>query len=178
MPTILIVEDEAKMRRLLELNLGEDGFDTRLRRRRRSRRRDAPARSRRPRYHRSQVARHGRPRISPRRKAHECSAAGDCDDRLRHRRNRGRSHESRRQRLRAEAFLARRNAHGGAQRARRPPPARREPLAPRRTRQALRVSEHRGPQPENAGSARHWSSASRQRIPRSWSAAKAASEKI
>jgi DNA-binding NtrC family response regulator len=26
MPTILIVEDEAKMRRLLELNLGEDGF--------------------------------------------------------------------------------------------------------------------------------------------------------
>ena len=25
-PTILIVEDEAKMRRLLELNLGEDGF--------------------------------------------------------------------------------------------------------------------------------------------------------
>lgn len=29
MPIILIVEDEAKMRRLLELNLGEDGFDTR-----------------------------------------------------------------------------------------------------------------------------------------------------
>ncbi len=29
MATILIVEDEAKMRRLLELNLGEDGFDTR-----------------------------------------------------------------------------------------------------------------------------------------------------
>ena len=29
MSTILIVEDEAKMRRLLELNLGEDGFDTR-----------------------------------------------------------------------------------------------------------------------------------------------------
>ena len=29
MPTILIVEDEAKMRRLLELNLGEDGFETR-----------------------------------------------------------------------------------------------------------------------------------------------------
>jgi DNA-binding NtrC family response regulator len=28
MPTILIVEDEAKMRRLLELNLGEDGFKT------------------------------------------------------------------------------------------------------------------------------------------------------
>jgi DNA-binding NtrC family response regulator len=28
MPTILIVEDEAKMRRLLELNLGEDGFTT------------------------------------------------------------------------------------------------------------------------------------------------------
>ena len=28
MPTILIVEDEAKMRRLLELNLGEDGFHT------------------------------------------------------------------------------------------------------------------------------------------------------
>src|SRR5579862_8639443 len=28
MPTILIVEDEAKMRRLLELNLGEDGFQT------------------------------------------------------------------------------------------------------------------------------------------------------
>jgi DNA-binding NtrC family response regulator len=28
MPTILIVEDEAKMRRLLELNLGEDGFIT------------------------------------------------------------------------------------------------------------------------------------------------------
>src|ERR1700752_1867160 len=28
MATILIVEDEAKMRRLLELNLGEDGFDT------------------------------------------------------------------------------------------------------------------------------------------------------
>jgi DNA-binding NtrC family response regulator len=28
MPTILIVEDEAKMRRLLELNLGEDGFGT------------------------------------------------------------------------------------------------------------------------------------------------------
>src|ERR1700729_3417256 len=28
MPTILIVEDEAKMRRLLELNLGEDGFRT------------------------------------------------------------------------------------------------------------------------------------------------------
>ena len=27
-PTILIVEDEAKMRRLLELNLGEDGFST------------------------------------------------------------------------------------------------------------------------------------------------------
>jgi len=25
MPNILIVEDEAKMRRLLELNLGEDG---------------------------------------------------------------------------------------------------------------------------------------------------------
>jgi DNA-binding NtrC family response regulator len=28
MPTVLIVEDEAKMRRLLELNLGEDGFNT------------------------------------------------------------------------------------------------------------------------------------------------------
>jgi len=28
MPTVLIVEDEAKMRRLLELNLGEDGFST------------------------------------------------------------------------------------------------------------------------------------------------------
>jgi len=28
MPAILIVEDEAKMRRLLELNLGEDGFQT------------------------------------------------------------------------------------------------------------------------------------------------------
>ncbi len=28
MPTILIVEDEAKMRRLLELNLGEDGLVT------------------------------------------------------------------------------------------------------------------------------------------------------
>ena len=28
MPTILIIEDEAKMRRLLELNLGEDGFKT------------------------------------------------------------------------------------------------------------------------------------------------------
>src|ERR1700731_4150500 len=28
MPTILIVEDEAKMRRLLELNLGEDGLTT------------------------------------------------------------------------------------------------------------------------------------------------------
>jgi DNA-binding NtrC family response regulator len=28
MPTILIVEDEARMRRLLELNLGEDGFST------------------------------------------------------------------------------------------------------------------------------------------------------
>src|SRR5579872_3812671 len=28
MPTILIVEDEAKMRRLLELNLGDDGFST------------------------------------------------------------------------------------------------------------------------------------------------------
>src|SRR5258708_39321649 len=29
MPTILIIEDEAKMRRLLELNLGDDGFKTR-----------------------------------------------------------------------------------------------------------------------------------------------------
>src|SRR5271155_284846 len=29
MATILIVEDEAKMRRLLEFNLGEDGFETR-----------------------------------------------------------------------------------------------------------------------------------------------------
>ena len=28
MPTVLIIEDEAKMRRLLELNLGEDGFKT------------------------------------------------------------------------------------------------------------------------------------------------------
>jgi DNA-binding NtrC family response regulator len=28
MPTILIIEDEAKMRRLLEINLGEDGFKT------------------------------------------------------------------------------------------------------------------------------------------------------
>ncbi|MHB8641139.1 MAG: response regulator, partial [Candidatus Acidiferrales bacterium] len=28
MPSILIVEDEAKMRRLLELNLGEEGFTT------------------------------------------------------------------------------------------------------------------------------------------------------
>jgi DNA-binding NtrC family response regulator len=28
MPTVLIIEDEAKMRRLLELNLGEDGFTT------------------------------------------------------------------------------------------------------------------------------------------------------
>ena len=28
MPTILIVEDEAKMRRLLELNLADDGFQT------------------------------------------------------------------------------------------------------------------------------------------------------
>src|SRR5258707_4637909 len=28
MPAILIVEDEAKMRRLLELNLGEEGFTT------------------------------------------------------------------------------------------------------------------------------------------------------
>src|SRR5215469_11718376 len=28
MPTVLIVEDEAKMRRLLELDLGEDGFTT------------------------------------------------------------------------------------------------------------------------------------------------------
>ena len=37
MPTILIVEDEAKMRRLLELNLGDDGFTTLLRRRCRDR---------------------------------------------------------------------------------------------------------------------------------------------
>ena len=28
MPTILIIEDEAKMRRLLELNLADDGFKT------------------------------------------------------------------------------------------------------------------------------------------------------
>ena len=28
MPTILIIEDEAKMRRLMELNLGDDGFKT------------------------------------------------------------------------------------------------------------------------------------------------------
>ena len=28
MPTILIIEDEAKLRRLLELNLGDDGFKT------------------------------------------------------------------------------------------------------------------------------------------------------
>ena len=28
MPTILIIEDEVKMRRLLELNLGDDGFKT------------------------------------------------------------------------------------------------------------------------------------------------------
>ena len=28
MPTVLIIEDEAKMRRLLELSLGEDGFTT------------------------------------------------------------------------------------------------------------------------------------------------------
>src|SRR5260370_32937303 len=28
MPTVLIIEDEAKMRRLLELDLGEDGFTT------------------------------------------------------------------------------------------------------------------------------------------------------
>src|SRR6516165_4079439 len=28
MPTVLIVEDEPKMRRLLELDLGEDGFST------------------------------------------------------------------------------------------------------------------------------------------------------
>ena len=28
MPAVLIVEDEAKMRRLLELNLGEAGFAT------------------------------------------------------------------------------------------------------------------------------------------------------
>ena len=43
MPAILIVEDEAKMRRLLELNLGDDGFTTLLRRRRRDRT-QAPAR--------------------------------------------------------------------------------------------------------------------------------------
>ena len=114
-PTILIVEDEAKMRRLLELNLGEDGFTVLS----------------------AGDAETGLKMLAGNSvdlvvtdlklpgmdgleflqsvKRHERRDTRSCDDRVRLGRDGGRRHEGRRQRLRAEAILAGRNAHGGAQ---------------------------------------------------------------
>ena len=153
MPTILIVEDEAKMRRLLELDLGEDGFETVS---------AADAETGLDFLRHEQVdlvltdlklpGMSGLEFLQAAKRM-QCRAAGDRHDRLRHRRNRRRSHEGRRQRLRPEAVFAGRNAHGGAEGTRRPPPARGKPLAARSPGPALRLSQHRGPQRQDAGGA-------------------------
>ena len=69
--SILIVEDEAKMRRLLELQLAEEGFHCPHRSRRRNRPPAARQGTIRPHRHGFQTARHERPRFSARREAHQ-----------------------------------------------------------------------------------------------------------
>ena len=135
-PTILIVEDEPKMRRLLELQLAEEGFHVH----------SAPTRKPgcnlvkeafRPDRHRFQAAGDERPRISAGREARERRAARRGDDGVRHGRIGRRSDESRREQLRDEAVFARRARPGDPQGARLAPPARGKPLAARSARPPL-----------------------------------------
>ncbi len=106
MPTILIVEDEAKMRRLLELNLGEDGFTTLsagdaesgLKLLRENAVDLVVTDLKLPGMNGLGIPAGG--------EAPECRIAGGSDDGFRHGRNGGRSHEGRSQRLCAETVFA------------------------------------------------------------------------
>ena len=84
MPAILIVEDEAKMRRLLELNLGEDGFTTFSAGDAESRPEVAAREHDRSGADRSETSRHEWFGIPAGRQTPKCGAACGRDDRLRH----------------------------------------------------------------------------------------------
>ncbi len=155
MPAILIVEDEAKMRRLLELNLGEDGFSTFSAGDAETGLKLLREQSHRPGAHRSETPRHERAGVSANHQAAECSPSCGRDDRVRQRGNCGGSHESRRQRLRAETVFADRDADGHPQGTGCPQSAGRKPLFTRGVGEALCASQCRGPQSEDAGSAGH-----------------------
>ena len=112
---ILVVEDEAKMRRLLELQLAEEGFVVHSAAGRGNRvatssprktgsRRDGPA-----------PARNERPRILAGREARERSTSGGHDDCARHGRSCRRGDEDRRERLCDEAVFACRTRPGNSQ---------------------------------------------------------------
>ena len=95
MPTILIVEDEAKMRRLLELNLGDDGFSTLSAGDAETGLKLLRENSVEPGCHGSEAAWDEWSGISAGDQAAECRSARRGDDGLRFSRNRGRSHEGR-----------------------------------------------------------------------------------
>ena len=150
---ILVVEDEDKLRRVHRAAALSAGFDV-----------DKAAsaeeglkvvRPRRPGAHRSQAAQHGRPAVSGVDPAAKRAGAGDRDDGLRQRRNRGGSHEGRRHGFPAQAVLARSPDAGGRQGARSARAARREPPAEGRAGPPLRVRQHHRPQPGHAGDLRH-----------------------
>ena len=150
---ILVVEDEEKLRRVIELQLMSAGLRCRQSG---HRRRGAEAGG--PRRHgadRSEAARHGRPGIPGADPPAERAGAGGHDDGVRQRGNRRRSDEGRRHRFPAEAVLARPPDAGGQQGARSARAARREPPAQRGTGAALRVRQHHRPQPVDAGDLRH-----------------------
>ena len=113
---ILVVEDEDKLRRVIELQLTSAGFDVD----KAATAEDALklARPRRPGPHRSATARHGRPGAAGRNPPPEFAHAGDRDDGVRQRGNRRGSHEGRRHRFSAQAVFARSPDAGGPEGAR------------------------------------------------------------
>ena len=153
MPSILIVEDEAKMRRLLELNLGEDGFTTLSAG-------DAETGLKLLRENPIDLVltdlklpgMNGLG-ISADHQASECGASGGGDDRIRQRGDRCGCDESGGERLRPETVFADGNADGNPQGIGRPQSEGRKPLTARGAGQALFASEYCRAQPEDAGSA-------------------------
>ncbi len=101
-----------KMRRLLELNLGEDGFHHAFGRRCRDRAQTSAGEHGSSRSDRFEIAGDQRAGISAGNQTAECRVAGGGDDGFWHRGDGGGSDEGRSQRLRAETFFAERNADG------------------------------------------------------------------
>ena len=150
---ILVVEDEDKLRRVIELQLQSAGYEvdkagTAEEALRLADRADLVLTDLRL------PGMDGLELLSPAAPPGRASSGGG-DDGLRHRRERGRGHEGGRHRFPAEAVLARSPDGGDRQGAGVPRPARREPRAARGTRPALRVRQHRGAQPGHAGDLRH-----------------------